>query len=186
MEINKDELMEVLKVKMLCDYLNRYGISYERIIRHKRPLSCDDSIKYYQRFSYYLPDNYKVCKNLLIHESKGDRVFLVIVDANKQIDLKLLRELLDSRKLEFSCEEDMKRLIHTEPGNVSLFNIMFDSKGLVSLIIDIDLLDSEYLVFHPLCNRMSIFMKTSECLKFMDIINHEYEKVNVPSRKLIK
>ena len=94
---------------------------------------------------------YVICKNLLVRERKGERrKFLLVTDSRKQLDLKALKDTLGCSKLEFVQEEEMKRLIHTTPGNVSLFNMMYDKDKQVN-----------YLETEDAKNRYNAQMKTS-------------------------
>lgn len=165
---------KINKALDFCHYLDRHGVHFDRCIKHRVVAGCEESILYYERFQDYLFDEYAVCKNLFVQERKGDkRKFLIITDSNKRVDLKSLKEMMDSKKLEFVCEDTMKSLLHTTPGNVSLFNIIYDEDEKVDLIIDEDLLKASELAFHPLYNEMSIFLKPRECLKFLKLIGRE-------------
>lgn len=162
------------KALSFCQYLDRHGVHFDRCIKHPMVLGCEDSTLYYERFRDYLFDEYVICKNLFVQERKGDkRKFLIITDSKKKVDLRSLREMINSKKLEFACEDTMEDLLHTTPGNVSLFNIVYDDDKKVDLIIDQDLLKASELAFHPLYNEMSIFLKPKECLKFLKLIGRE-------------
>lgn len=168
------------KAKRFCSYLESNGINYEIVIKHKEVLGCDESEKYYERFSSYLDYGYSICKNLFLRERKGlKRHFLVITDSRKQIDLKELKEILDSKKLEFVPEDEMEELIHTYPGNVSLFNMIYDKDKKVDLIMDKELLGNSLLVFHPLYNGMSMFIEPEECIKFLNLIKRKPNFVEI-------
>lgn len=166
-----------------CAYLESNGISYDYCVKHQEVLGCDESSHYYERFLKWLSDDYVVCKNLLLHERKGEkRNYLLIVDSRKKVDFKSLQEVLDCKKLEFVKDEEMEQLIKTTSGNVSLFNIMYDEDSMVHLLIDEELQDAPLLAFHPLYNGMSLFLKPSECSKFLDLINREAQVISVSDR----
>lgn len=190
-----DEYKRLKKLRVaykFCEYLDKKGIYYDKCIKHKLVLGCDDSSEYYKRFSDYLCDDYIICKNLLVQERKGEkRKFLIITDAKKKINLSELKEQIDSKKLEFVSSEDMKELLNTTPGNVSLFNMIYDKSESVNVIIDDELLSAKELAFHPLYNEMSVFLKPSECLKFLKVINRDAtfipikEKIEEPIKKVL-
>ena len=86
--------------------------------------------------------DYSICKHLFLHERKGlKRHFLVVVDEDKDVDLKVLKEELEVGKLEFCSSSELEELLHTVPGNVSLFSTKFDTLNQVNIIIDKELLD---------------------------------------------
>lgn len=165
------------KAVKFCDTLERKGIQYDYCIRHKEATGCVD----YSRWNDYLGDDYAVGKHLLVQERKGEKKkYLVITDSSKQVDLKALKEELDCRKLEFVSPSDMESLINATPGNVSIFNMMYDENKEIKLIIDEDLMNASEVAFHPLYNGMSIFMPLSECFNFLATIGRSAEVMTIP------
>lgn len=166
-----------------CQELKEKGIEYFTCITHPEVLSCLDSEMYYTKCNDLFGKDYSICKHLFVHERKGlKRHFLVIVDDEKEVDLKKLKEELGSSKLEFCSEDELKQLLNTVPGNVSLFHTKFDKDNNVNLIIDQELLDRELLAFHPLYNGMSLFL-TPECaLQYLNSINKEAYFYTIPSK----
>lgn len=171
----KDEYRRFMMMDMaykFLHFLDSKGIHYDRCIKHKIVKGCDDSNLYYKRFEEYLENTYTICKNLLVQERKGEkRKFLIITDSRKKVNLSDLKDQIETKKLGFVGEEDMKRLLHTTPGNVSLFNVISDKAKKVNIIIDEELLFKDSLAFHPLYNEMSVFLKPKECLKFLATID---------------
>lgn len=169
-----------MKAFEFCDSLEKRGIQYDYCIRHKEATGCVD----YSRWEDYLDENYAVGKHLLVQERKGNKnKYLVITDSSKQVDLKALKEELSCRKLEFVSPVDMENLINATPGNVSIFNIIYDENKEIKLIIDEDLLETSEVAFHPLYNGMSIFMPLSECFKFLNTIGREAKVMSIPVKK---
>lgn len=171
----QEELKKIEKGKLFCEYLLQLGIDYAWCIKHKKVFGCDESKQYYERFLSYIGEDYGIGKNLLLQERKGEkRIFLLVVPSWKQVDLNTLRLQFNTKKLEFVPLETMQELLHTEPGNVSIFNLLYDKEKKVHLILDEDLLEYTLLAFHPLYNGMSIFLKPKEVLKFLDCCKSLY------------
>lgn len=174
----------IQKARDFCQYLTDHHILYEVCLKHQEVLSCEESSLYYQRFQDYLKDDYVICKNLLVQERKGEkRKFLVIIDSRDQLSFQQLREVLDCRKLEFVSSEEMKELLDTIPGNVSLFNLVNDQNNQIHLVFDQKLLQANLLAFHPLYNGMSLFLRPSECFKFLDLIKRKVDVVSLSKEK---
>lgn len=168
------------KAFQFCDTLERKGVQYDYCIRHKEETGCVD----YSRWNDYLGDDYAVGKHLFVQERKGDKnKYLVITDSSKQVDLKALKEELDCRKLEFVSPSDMENLIKATPGNVSIFNMIYDENKEIKLIIDEDLFEASEVAFHPLYNGMSIFMPMTECFKYLEIIGREAKVMRIPEKE---
>lgn len=180
---NKNSWEKINKAQLFCDFLEQKNIFYEYCFKHPEVLGCDESKSYYQRFCSYV-ENYTICKNLAVHERKGKhRKFLIITDQSKQVDLKKLKEVLVSSKLEFISEEELATLLNTYPGNVSIFNLLYDKDQQVELIIDEELLTSELLVFHPLYNGMSMFIKPKEIIKFLNMLKRNRTMTELPKKE---
>lgn len=170
---SEDKSSRVEQAKSLCDLLVSSGIDYEYCISHDEVLGCGDSREYYEKYRDYLGD-YTICKNLVIHERKGQhRTFLVITSDDKSVDLKDLRDTLHVSKLEFASGEELRDLLDTYPGNVSLFNLMYDTERKVELVVDDEILGKELLAFHPLYNGMSLFLRPDEAFKFVSLIGRD-------------
>lgn len=176
--------LEKLKIgRDFCHYLEKNNIKYDICIKHPEVLGCNESIKYYKRFDEYLPDDYRICKHLLVKERKGKkRKYLLITDSTKKLDLNLLKDTLECKKLEFVNQEEMFDILHTTPGNVSIFNIINDKSNSVNLVIDKELLFANSLAFHPLYNGMSLFISPKECMKFIDLTGKKANTVVMPEK----
>jgi len=169
------------KAKSFCEYLDEEKIEYQYCIKHPEVLGCDESKRYYQRFQDYIGCSYGICKHLVLRERKGEnRYFLIVTDENKSIDLKKLKEKLGCSKLEFAREEELKALLHTYPGNVSIFHLLYETEQKVNLVLDQDLLSYPSLAFHPLYNGMSVFLEPQEVIKFLQKMNRKVEMIEIP------
>ena len=167
----EEKMKKIMKGKEFCDYLESQGINYEWCIKHKEVLGCDESSLYYEHYKYYIGDDYCICKNLFLQERKGDkRLFLLIVPNDKNVDLKEVKESV------------MEQLLHTTPGNVSIFNLIYDKEQKINLILDQDIFDSTLLAFHPLYNGMSLFLDGENIIKFLSFCHREYVISDVPSK----
>lgn len=166
-----------------CQELTEMGISYLWCIKHQEVLGCSESRTYYQRYQEYLGSDYAIGKHLLVHERKGEkRTFLIIVEDEKSVDLKELKEQLRCSKLEFCSEEELMELLHTIPGNVSLFHLKYDVENKISLIMDQELLEKRLIAFHPLYNGMSLFITPDELAKYLEVTKRTATIMDIPSK----
>ena len=177
-------MRKIIRGRTFCDYLEKHDIHYEWCIKHKEVLGCEESLNYYEHYKCYIGDDYCVCKNLLLQERKGaKRTFLIIVPSEKQVDLKELREQYNTSKLEFVQEERMYELLKTTPGNVSIFNLIYDKEKKVNLVLDSDLFNSSLLAFHPLYNGMSLFLTGENVFKFLNFCDRDYVVSEIPFKE---
>ena len=91
--------------------------------------------------------------------------------------------MFNTSKLEFVKESVMEQVLHTTPGNVSIFNLIYDKEQKINLILDQDIFDSTLLAFHPLYNGMSLFLDGENIIKFLSFCHREYVISDVPSKE---
>ena len=169
------------KAMNFCDWLIKQCIQLDYCVNHPEAIGCVD----YHAYDSYLGD-YAIGKHLLLQERKGKHhKFLVVTDSAKRVDLNILREGLSCNKLEFVGEEEMQSLINTTPGNISIFNMIYDNNREIQLVIDEDLLQAQEIAFHPLYNGMSVFMKPAECFKFLSYINRDAIIMPIAEKKKV-
>lgn len=172
------------KAKRFCFDLTSNQILFERWIRHQPIGSCKDSNEIYQRYAYLFEKPIINCKHIVLKEKKGSRIFLIIIDAQKEkIDLQQLRVQLETKKLEFADSNLLQEMLHTYPGNVSIFNLQYDKENLIETIIDQDLQTDAALAFHPLYNGDSIFLPFQSVEAYMKQINHPYQIAHIPLKE---
>lgn len=186
LKLCSEQIMTMTRIgeaKNFCSYLDQSGIDYQLCIKHPEVRGCGESEEYYKRFDSYLDFDYSICKHILVKERKGEkRVYLIIVDQNKKVDLNALKDMLECKKLEFVNEEEMRTLLNTNPGNVSIFNMINDKEEKVNLVIDYELLSKQSLAFHPLYNGMSLFLTPDNMVKFLVDINRKANIIDVPEK----
>ncbi|KKP66611.1 MAG: YbaK/prolyl-tRNA synthetase associated region [Candidatus Moranbacteria bacterium GW2011_GWE2_35_164] len=96
-------------------------------------------------------------KNLFLRNKKGDKHFLFITDAFKDIDLKKLSEVTGERKLGFASLERLQKYLKLTPGSVSPLGIINDVSKEVTILLDKELLyNNDKLNFHPNINTSTI------------------------------
>lgn len=107
-------------------------------------------------------------KNLFLRDRKGKRHFLVVVLDEKHVDLNVLSENLNVSRLGFGSPDRLKKYLATEPGSVSLLDIINDPDGLVELVIDQDVWASAALQCHPLVNTSTLVIKRDDIKKLLE------------------
>jgi Ala-tRNA(Pro) deacylase len=119
-------------------------------------------------------------KNLFLRDKKGRRHFLVIVPADKRIDIKALPEVVGSERLSFGSAQRLKKYLGVEPGAVTLFAIFNDPHLDVELVVDEILWQAEAFQFHPLVNTSTLVISRDNLKRFIAKTGHEAKILNVP------
>jgi Ala-tRNA(Pro) deacylase len=118
-------------------------------------------------------------KNLFLRNKKGKRCYLLVAEADKQVDLKRLRGIVGETALSFASPERLKKYLGVEPGSVSPFGLINDAKQEVVVIIDRDLLRHEELGFHPNINTATIIVGKEDFLRFLKHRGNEWRIVGL-------
>ena len=115
-----------------------------------------------------------ICKNLFLCNRQRTKFYLLMIPGDKKFLTKNLSAQINSARLSFAGEEDMLRYLDITPGSVSVLGLMNDSENSVQLLIDSDVLQSEYVGCHPCINTSSLRMKTKDLIeKILPAIHHE-------------
>lgn len=88
--------------------------------------------------------------------------------------MKTLRDRIQSRRLSFASEEDLKKYLGLEKGAVTPLGIFNNIEKNVIVVFDSDI--SGEIGIHPLVNTCSIFLEI-HILK--DLIKKEYKLIEV-------
>lgn len=116
----------------------------------------------------------QICKNLFLCNSQKTNFYLLMMPGKKKFRTKDLSRQINSSRLSFADAEYMKKYLNIEPGSVSVLGLMNDENKCVKLLIDKEILNSEYIGCHPCVNTSSLKIMTSDLLnKFLPYIGHE-------------
>ena len=88
-----------------------------------------------------------------------------MMPGDKPFKTKDLSAQIDSSRLSFASPENMEKYIGTTPGSASVLGLVFDTEREVRLLIDADVLKSEYFGCHPCENTSSLKILTSDLVK---------------------
>jgi Ala-tRNA(Pro) deacylase len=159
----------------ICEFLGQQNITYERH-DHAAVFTVADVKKLVPA----LPG--AETKNLFLRDGPGKKHYLVIVPADKQVDLKNLAPKLGVKRVSFGSPDRLKKHLGIEPGAVSLFAVINDTSQKVSLFIDQDIWGSEAFQFHPLINTATVIISKPDVERFLDAVGHPPQIVDVPAR----
>jgi len=155
------------------EFLAEHDIQYER--HDHPPLYTVEDV---MRLVPDLPGT--KTKNLFLRDKQGKKHFLILVKAEKQVNLKALQGLLDSSKLSFGSPERLKKHLGIEPGAVSMFAIFNDVNKYVKVLVDKELWLSESFQFHPLVNTSTLTITKENLERFLDALNRDVQIIAVP------
>lgn len=166
------------------DLLDKLGVDYDRL-DHNAAMTMEVCAEIDAAFGRTTlkefqagPDGERtkhaiICKNLFLCNRQKTKYYLLMIPGDKKFLTKNLSAQINSARLSFADEEDMLRLLDITPGSVSVMGLMNDRGNAVQLLIDSDVLRSEYVGFHPCINTSSLRMRTKELTeKVLPAIHH--------------
>ena len=111
------------------------------------------------------------CKNLFLKDKK-DKIWLVVLPGAKRADTGALEKRIGSARLSFGKPELLLDVLGLTPGSVTPFGLINDRQRRVSVILDGDMMKSEWVNFHPLRNTASTTLRSADLLKFINALGY--------------
>jgi len=110
-------------------------------------------------------------KNLFLKDKRG-RLFLLSALAETKIDLTALAHLFHAGRFSFGAPELLHEALGVTPGSVTIFALMNDALGRVTLLLDEALLAHDPVNFHPLSNDATTAVSPAGLMAFLDATGH--------------
>lgn len=111
-------------------------------------------------------------KNLFLKDKAG-RFFLICALSETPIRINKLHPILGCKRLSFGKTEPLLELLGVTPGSVTLFSLLNDADGEVTLILDAALLEYDIVNFHPLLNDATTAISSSDMIVFAKATGHD-------------
>ena len=155
------------------DLLDTLGVSYERV-DHQAAMTMEDCKEVDEILESM------VCKNLFLCNRQETAFYLLMIPDTKVFHTKDLSAQIGSARLSFAKPEYMEKFLDITPGSVSVLGLMNDKEHQVKLLIDEEVLDSEYFGCHPCINTSSLRMRTTDLIeKVLPAMGHDFVKVKL-------
>lgn len=138
-------------MKDIKKYLKDLGIEF-KTHTHPPVFTCEQADDHYKNIKGVH------AKNLFIKNRKSTKFFMVIIPFERKLDMDQLGKFLGDR-LKFGNEDNLKELLDLTPGSVSPFGLINDEEGIVKVVIDRKVWESDYVAFHPNINTETLELK---------------------------
>lgn len=152
--------------------LNELNIKY-RVVNHKAVFTMEDVI------NENIEPFENIVKNIFIRDDKKINYYLVLVSHNKKVNLKELRNKLNSRPLTFASEEDLEKYLGLHKGSVTVLGVLNDTNHIVKVLIDEDIKKFKEIGVHPNENTASIWLKLEDIEKILNYTENDYEFIKI-------
>lgn len=151
------------------DFLDQIGVDYQRV-DHKAAMTMEEC----EAVDKILGDGTAICKNLFLCNRQETDFYLLLIPGYKTFKTKYLSAQIGSSRLSFAKAEHMAKYLNITPGSVSIMGLMNDTEKKVQLLIDEDVMKSEYFGCHPCINTSSLKIKMSDLKdKIIPALGHE-------------
>ncbi len=160
------------KEKELYAYLETLHIPFEKH-EHEAFHTCEASGNFYSERSMG-----KDCKSIFMRNRKGKKHYLIVLPANKKIDILFLAEFLEEHpKMSFASDERLKNYLGLQPGSVTPLSLFQESAKDVIVIFDTDIFSEEKIHFHPLRNTATLAFSTSDFKKYIKSLPQDIREI---------
>lgn len=156
------------------DLLDRLGVPYQRV-DHEPAMTMEACVEIDQVLSA------TTCKNLLLCNRQKTDFYLLLMPGEKLFQTKELSAQLGVSRLSFASGESMEEFLDITPGSLSVMGLMNDKDMRVRLVIDAEVLNGEYIGFHPCINTTTLRVTTVDLTeKIIPAMDHAPTIVNLP------
>ena len=170
-ETNEGRLEKEIRVYDLLDSLN---IPYERI-DHEAAETMEACAEIDKALAPAV-----ICKNLFLCNSQKTKFYLLMIPDTKVFHTKDLSAQIGAARLSFAKPEYMEKFLDITPGSVSVLGLMNDTGHRVQLLIDEDVLNSEFVGCHPCINTSSLRLRTKDLIeKILPAVEHDFIRVKL-------
>jgi Ala-tRNA(Pro) deacylase len=152
--------------------LDRLGIEYSTV-EHPPFFTVEEGRPWHDR----IPGLH--CKNLFIKDRKGG-IWLVVMPGDKRADIGRLEKLLSAPRFSFARPELLQEVLELPPGSVTPFGLINDLQRRVTVVLDQDMLDAEWVNYHPLRNAASTTLRSADLVRFIRALSYEPVIVRLP------
>ena len=122
-----------------------------------------------------------ICKNLLLCNRQCTVFYLLMMPGDKVFKTKDLSAQINSSRLSFADGKYMEEFLDITPGSLSVLGLMNDKENRVQLLIDEEVLQSEFVGCHPCINTSSLRLTTADLKeKLIPALKHEPIIVRLP------
>ena len=122
----------------------------------------------------------EIRKSLLVRNQKKTRYFLVVVPADKRVNMKELAQKLGAGKLSFASGDSMEKYLGCQPGSASVMGTINDEENVVQVVFDEEVAGEEWFGCNAGINTSHLKLKTEDVLnKILPHIDHNATVISV-------
>ncbi len=121
-----------------------------------------------------------ICKNLFLCNRQQTDFYLLMMPGDKPFKTKFLSAQLGCSRLSFADGGHMRDYLQTVPGSVSALELLFDTNRHVTLVIDRELMEDEFISGHPGISTSTLRLSREDLLRFVESTGHSPTYIDLP------
>lgn len=149
----------------LKSYLEKNQINY-KIYEHPAVFTVEQS----KAIKEKIPGIHAKC---LFLKDNNKNYYLICIQAEKRLDIKLIKEKFNLKELNFASPEELKKELNLYPGAVSIFGMIYSES--VYLILDKEIWGADSAGFHPNVNTATIVLNHTDLEKYYNSLKSKKE-----------
>lgn len=153
--------------KDVYDILKKLSIEYETV-SHPFCSSSKEADK------YIVGKDGVRTKSLFLCDRKKRNFYLVVMDDEKDLNIKTFEETVNNKGIHFCSSETLKKKMNLEPNTITIFGLINNIEKDIKIYIDEDVLKEKRITFHPNINTKTIFISIEDMIKFLKYLECEY------------
>lgn len=158
--------------KAVFDKLESLDIEYQ-VVEHEAALTTEMADKFIEGIEGVRT------KTMFLTNKKKTAWFLVIMDDNKRMDMEHFGELAGTKRIKMASEDSLYEKMMLPPGVVSPFGLLNNADHDIEVYIDKEIIDEKRMSFHPNTNTMTLFLDTTDLLKYLEDIGYQAHVVEL-------
>ena len=116
---------------------------------------------------------------MFLTNRKKTEFYLLIMDDSKRLDMLRFKEIVSANQIKMASEKSLYEKMMLPPGTVSPFGLLNNEEKDIKVYIDKEIINEERMSFHPNTNEKTIFIKTSDLLKYLENIGCDANVIEI-------
>ena len=112
-------------------------------------------------------------KSMFLTNRKKTQYYLLIMDDKKSLDMDLFKELVSANRIRMASADSLFEKMQLAPGTVSPFGLLNNEEKDIQVYFDKEIMSEKRMSFHPNTNEKTLFLDTTDILKFLEAIGYE-------------
>ena len=112
-------------------------------------------------------------KSMFLTNKKKTQFYLLIMDDKKTLDMDLFKELVGANKIRMASSDSLFEKMMLPAGVVSPFGLLNNVDKDIQVYFDKEIMSEKRMSFHPNTNEKTLFLDTTDLLKFLEAIGYE-------------